>query len=397
MNALTQLGYDALDRGVVPDPIVRRAIRYLCRQRLQEIKATEMETSVEAKWAYIHGLKQSEVAIETDKANEQHYEVSTEFIQSCLGPNIKYSCCLYPTGNETLEQAELLMLESYCDKAKLEDGMEILDLGCGWGSLSLFLAKKYPNSTVTALSNSATQKVHIDSQAALRGLNNLTVFTGDVKVFNDFEGTRSFDRILSIEMFEHMKNYEHLLKKVSSWLKPNAEAKTGEALLFVHIFCHRDTPYHFEENDGWMSKHFFSGRSRHLGFEDVVDLELTLGVVFVFLGGTMPSFDLFTHFQTDLTLERSWWINGKHYGRTCENWLKVQDSHRSKWFNTSFPRLDELVTGPAAKAASKQERSTQGAKSFYRFRVFFLACAEFFALDEGESWGVGHYLFKKRN
>ncbi|KDE03334.1 hypothetical protein MVLG_06177 [Microbotryum lychnidis-dioicae p1A1 Lamole] len=372
MDALTNLGYDALDRGVLPDAIVRRAIRYLCRQRLQEIKATNMEASVEAKWAYIQGLKQNQVAIETEKANEQHYEVSTEFIQSCLGPNMKYSCCLYPTGKETLEKAEELMLESYCNKAKLEDGMEILDLGCGWGSLSLFLAKKYPNSTITALSNSATQKVHIDSQAALRGLNNLTVFTGDLKVFNDFAGTRSFDRILSIEMFEHMKNYEQLLKKVSSWLKPNAEAKTGEALLFVHIFCHRDTPYHFEENDGWMSKNFFSG-------------------------GTMPSFDLFTHFQTDLTLERSWWINGKHYGRTCEDWLKLQDSHRSKWFNSSSPRLDELVTGPAAKSASKQERSTEGSKSFYRFRVFFLACAEFFALDDGESWGVGHYLFKKRD
>ncbi|SGY64175.1 BQ5605_C007g04879 [Microbotryum silenes-dioicae] len=393
MDALTNLGYDALDRGLLPDAIVRRAIRYLCRQRLQEIKATNMEASVEAKWAYIQGLKQNQVAIETEKANEQHYEVSTEFIQSCLGPNMKYSCCLYPTGKETLEKAEELMLESYCNKAKLEDGMEILDLGCGWGSLSLFLAKKYPNSTITALSNSATQKVHIDSQAALRGLNNLTVFTGDVKVFNDFAGTRSFDRILSIEMFEHMKvsqrqryacyahidgdsipiqNYEQLLKKVSSWLKPNAEAKTGEALLFVHIFCHRDTPYHFEENDGWMSKNFFSG-------------------------GTMPSFDLFTHFQTDLTLERSWWINGKHYGRTCEDWLKLQDSHRSKWFNSSSPRLDELVTGPASKSASKQERSTEGSKSFYRFRVFFLACAEFFALDDGESWGVGHYLFKKRD
>ncbi|SCZ88922.1 BZ3500_MvSof-1268-A1-R1_Chr1-1g00828 [Microbotryum saponariae] len=393
MDVVTKLGYDALDRGVLPDAIVRRAIRYLCRQRLQEVKATNMEASVEAKWAYIQGLKQHQVAIETEKANEQHYEVSTEFIQSCLGPHMKYSCCLYPTGKETLEKAEVLMLQSYCEKAKLEDGMEILDLGCGWGSLSLFLAKKYPNSTITALSNSATQKVHIDSQAALRGLKNLTVFTGDVKVFNDFAGTRSFDRILSIEMFEHMKasqrhryacyahidrdlipiqNYEQLLKKVSSWLKPNAEAKTGEALLFVHIFCHRDTPYHFEENDGWMSKNFFSG-------------------------GTMSSFDLFTHFQTDLTLERSWWINGKHYGRTCEDWLKLQDSHRSKWFNSSSPRSDELVTGPAAKSASKQERSTEGSKSFYRFRVFFLACAEFFALDEGESWGVGHYLFKKRD
>ncbi|ORY89045.1 S-adenosyl-L-methionine-dependent methyltransferase [Leucosporidium creatinivorum] len=370
MQAIESYGYALLDQGLIPDPILRRAIRHLCQTRLNEIARSSIEEQAEAKWAYIEDLKQRPVAIETDAANEQHYEVSTEFINSCLGPNNKYSCCLYPTGRETLEQAELAMLESYCSKARLEDGMDVLDLGCGWGSLSLFLAKKYPNSRITSLSNSATQKVFIDSQAALKGLNNLEVFTGDVKVY-DFAGSRSFDRILSIEMFEHMKNYEFLLRKISTWLKPNKEAKSGEALLFVHIFCHRDTPYHFEENDGWMSKNFFSG-------------------------GTMPSFDLFTHFQRDLILEHSWWINGRHYGQTCEDWLRKQDAGRKNWIGSG--REGELVTSSKRdESADEATRKSEGAKTFYRFRVFFLACAEFFALKKGEAWGVGHYLFKQRD
>ncbi|KAL8277745.1 hypothetical protein RQP46_009867 [Phenoliferia psychrophenolica] len=370
LSSLAASSESALDNGYLPDFLVRRAIRYLCQQRLDEISKATLEDAVDAKWAYIQGLKAREdIAIETEKANEQHYEVSTEFIQSCLGKNMKYSCCLYPTGHESLDEAEVLMLESYCVKARLENGMDILDLGCGWGSLTLFLAKKYPNSRITSLSNSATQKLHIDSQAALRGFKNVEVFTGDVKVF-DFLGTRSFDRIMSIEMFEHMKNYEFLLRKVATWLKSNKDAKGGEALLFVHIFCHRDTPYHFEENDGWMSRNFFSG-------------------------GTMPSFDLFSHFQTSLTLERSWWLNGRHYGKTCEDWLVRQDAHKADWIGSG--REGELVSGKLRADLSEGEKKVEGAKSFYRFRIFFLACAEFFALKDGEAWGVGHYLFRQRD
>ncbi|KAM0747909.1 S-adenosyl-L-methionine-dependent methyltransferase [Meredithblackwellia eburnea MCA 4105] len=371
LSSVTSLGESALDRGVLPDTIVRRAIRYLCQQRLDEIASQDIEQAVESKWRYIQELNQrKEIAIETDKANEQHYEVSTEFIKSCLGKRMKYSCCLYPTGKETLDEAEELMLESYCDKAKLENGMDVLDLGCGWGSLTLFLAEKYPKSRITSLSNSATQKLHIDTQAALRGLTNAAVFTGDVKEF-DFNGTRKFDRVLSIEMFEHMKNYEELFRKISTWLKPNKEAKTGEALLFVHIFCHRDSPYHFEEDDGWMARNFFSG-------------------------GTMPSFDLFTYFQRSLTLERSWWINGRHYGQTCEDWLKLQDGSKRSWIGSG--REKELVSAVREKESlGDKERAEEGRKTFYRFRVFFMACAEFFALKKGEAWGVGHYLFRQRD
>ncbi|KAK4050753.1 hypothetical protein OIO90_004975 [Microbotryomycetes sp. JL221] len=371
MDMLTQLGYDALDKGLVPDFVIRRAIRLLCNQRLKDISTTSMQQSVESKWQYIEELKRRPVAIETDKANQQHYEVSTEFIKSCLGPRMKYSCCLYPTGKETLEQAEILMLDTYCEKAKLQDGMDVLDLGCGWGSLSLYLAEKYPNSRITSLSNSSTQKIYIDSQAALKKFKNLEVFTGDVKEY-DFVGKRSFDRILSIEMFEHMKNYEFLLQKVSTWLKPNKQAKSGESLLFVHIFCHRDTPYHFEEGDGWMTKHFFSG-------------------------GTMPSFDLFTYFQKDLVLQKSWWLNGQHYGRTCQHWLQLQDSNRKHWLTSSNSL--QLVTPSKSNSIETTEKdlSLEGIKSFNRFRVFFMACEEFFNLNGGESWGVGHYLFKKRD
>ncbi|KAI5475122.1 S-adenosyl-L-methionine-dependent methyltransferase [Pseudohyphozyma bogoriensis] len=354
------------NNGYIPDVLVRPAIRVLCHQRLKEIASESVEERVEGKWRYIRDLEKRDVAEEQGKANEQHYEVSTPFIVSCLGPQLKYSCCLYPSPSTTLAEAEVLMMESYCLKAKLEDGMKVLDLGCGWGSLTLFLAEKYPNSQITSLSNSSTQKTHIDSQAALRGLRNVEVFTGDVMEF-DFKGTREFDRILSIEMFEHMKNYESLLGKISTWLKPNDKAKGKDgSLLFVHIFCHKDTPYHFEQNDGWMSQNFFSG-------------------------GTMPSFDLFTYFQRDLTLQRSWWINGKHYARTSEDWLKVQDGNSEIWKG----KEDKLVEGK--DGGTVEERRREGRKSFFKFRIFFIAVAEFFALNDGESWGVGHYLFRKRD
>ncbi|KAI0744129.1 S-adenosyl-L-methionine-dependent methyltransferase [Daedaleopsis nitida] len=361
MSSLTdrvlEVGYGLIDKGQIPDFVLRPVIRALCRQRLREIDAGSFEANYAAKMKWIEGVRaRSKIADLTEKANEQHYEVSTKFMLSCLGPSAKYSCCLYPTGKESLEQAEILMLESYCEKAQLRDGLDILDLGCGWGSLSLYLAQKYPKSRVIGLSNSTTQKSHIDSIAKDRGLTNLEIITADVNAF-DFDGSRYFDRILSIEMFEHMKNYKLLMAKVSSWLRPN---DTEDSLFFVHIFCHRTTPYHFEEGDGWMSKTFFSG-------------------------GTMPSHDLLLYFQDDLTHIRSWYINGKHYAQTSEDWLKIQDS------NTKAG-LAELEKDAIAKGMSKEE----GRKAFYRFRVFYIACAEFFALNGGQEWGVGHYLFKRK-
>ncbi|KAF7971612.1 hypothetical protein HWV62_20710 [Athelia sp. TMB] len=357
-----QLAYDLLDKGLIPDFVLRPAIRALCRQRLREIDLGSFEANHAAKMAWIEGVRAREtIADLTDKANEQHYEVSTNFIMSCLGPYAKYSSCLYPTGKETLEEAEVLMLESYCEKAQLADGQDVLDLGCGWGSLSLYLAQKYPKSHITGLSNSATQKAHIDSTAKQRGLTNVTIITADVNTF-DFDSSSRFDRILSIEMFEHMKNYEVLLRKVSTWLRPHSvEKDAGESLLFVHIFVHRTTPYHFEEGDGWMARTFFSG-------------------------GTMPSHDLLLYFQSDLTLVRSWYLDGRHYSRTLEDWLARQDANGREG-------LRELEEDAVVKGLAREE----GRKAFYRFRVFYIACSEFFGLNKGQEWGVGHYLFKAKS
>ena len=354
---MESLAYGLLDRGVIPDPVLRRVIRYLNQDRLRSLVHPHQDYGrhIADKLHYVDSLKQQKIAIETDKANEQHYEVDTGFMLSCLGKRAKYSCCLYDKGTESLDQAEVAMLESYCQKAQLTDGQHVLDLGCGWGSLSLFLAEKYPNSRIHALSNSKTQKAYIDSVAATKGFDNLQVFTGDVNTF-EFDHDK-FDRILSIEMFEHMKNYSHLFRKVSAWLKPT----TG--LLFIHIFCHRTTPYHFEQSDGWMAQHFFSG-------------------------GTMPSHDLFLHFQQHVKLEQIWWLNGSHYAKTCEDWLRKQDSLNVKGKSIQLLRKD---------AANKGKPELEGEKTFYRFRVFYLACAEFFNTNGGNEWGVGHYLFSKRS
>ncbi|KNZ72767.1 Cyclopropane-fatty-acyl-phospholipid synthase [Termitomyces sp. J132] len=294
-----------------------------------------------------------------EKANEQHYEVPTKFILSTLGPYAKYSSCLYPTGKETLAQAEVAMMESYCEKAQLKDGQDILDLGCGWGSLTLFLANKYPNSRITGLSNSSTQKEYIDATAKQRNLLNVVIITADVNDF-DFGEAKFFDRIISIEMFEHMKNYEVLLRKVSTWLRPKQSLANinDESLLFIQIFCHRTMPYHFEEDDGWMAQNFFSG-------------------------GTMPSHDLLTYFQSDLTLIKSWYVNGTHYSRTLEDWLKLQDKHS-----------EEGIAELRSAAIAQGKLPSEATKTFYRFRVFYMACSELFNMDGGQQWGIGHYLFK---
>ncbi|KAJ3799516.1 S-adenosyl-L-methionine-dependent methyltransferase [Lentinula aff. detonsa] len=360
-----QLGYEGLDRGLIPDFIVRIAIRALLRQRLREIDHGSLEANNAAKMAWIKSVKQRTcIADVPEKSNEQHYEVSTKFILSTLGPHAKYSACLFPTGNESLEEAEILMLESYCAKAQLQDGQDVLDLGCGWGSLSLYLAQKYPKSRITGLSNSSTQKTHIDATAKLRNLTNLNIITADINTY-DFPTTSRFDRIISIEMFEHMKNYQILLRKVSTWLKPGINSDS-ESLLFIHIFCHRNTPYHFEDTEdldgdqsNWMAQNFFSG-------------------------GTMPSHDLLLYFQDDLTLVQSWYLSGTHYSKTLEAWLKLQDQNGE----TGLLELQ-------ADAKAKGQDPTEGVKAFYRFRVFYMASSELFNFNGGQEWGIGHYLFKR--
>ncbi|BFZ55314.1 hypothetical protein PYCC9005_002354 [Savitreella phatthalungensis] len=336
-----------LDGGYIPIPVLRYGIRRELQVRINEITYNNVEDSLRDKLDFVRQLRERPIAINTDDANKQHYEVSTEFIQMCLGPRMKYSCCLFPTGKESLAEAEEKMLALYVERAGLRPGMKILDLGCGWGSLSLYLAEKFPTSSITSLSNSRTQKIFIDEQARQKGFKNLTVVTGDVKDYDDFK-PGSFDRVLSIEMFEHMKNYAFLLRKVSKWL-------ADEGKLFVHIFCHKAQPYDYKDGDGWMTDYFFTG-------------------------GTMPSSDLFLYFQDDLAIEQHWAVNGKHYAQTCEEWLKLQLAHRKQ----AEPHLE--------KTYGKGEVT----RWYNRWIVFYLACAELFAWDNGNEWYVGHYLFSKK-
>ncbi|MFC1758257.1 SAM-dependent methyltransferase, partial [Planctomycetota bacterium] len=280
----------------------------------------------------------------TDSANEQHYEVPAEFFATVLGPRLKYSSCFFSSPKQSLADAEDEMLGLTCKRADIENGMRVLELGCGWGSLTLWMAEHFPHCEITALSNSTSQREFIESRARAKGLANVRVITGDMR---DFTTDEMFDRVVSVEMFEHMRNYELLLRRVSSWLTPEGKA-------FVHVFCHRDTPYLFETEGAanWMGRHFFTG-------------------------GMMPSEDLFRQFGEDLEIEQQWRVDGMHYWRTCEAWLKNLDRNR-KAILTRFRR-----------DLSAREART----SLQRWRMFFMACAELFRYRGGNEWFVAHYLF----
>ncbi|WGS52017.1 cyclopropane-fatty-acyl-phospholipid synthase family protein [Paraburkholderia sp. D15] len=344
----------ACERGWLPDRLIRLGMRQLMRQRLRDEALDDGEMRARRLNLLLDELRASPIAIETQAANTQHYEVPAAFFHAHLGPHLKYSCCLYPHGDETLADAEAAMLERYAERAELADGQRILDLGCGWGSLSLWLAARYPRSEIVALSNSHGQRAFIEARAAERGLHNLKVMTGNVV---DFEFDRAllgdgFDRVVSIEMFEHMKNYALLLAKIARWMRDDAEAK-----LFVHIFVHRTLAYHFEVRDGsdWMSKYFFTG-------------------------GTMPSEALLLNFQDDLRMERQWWVSGTHYERTANHWLAALDAARDRV-------MPMLVDTYGARDA---------AVWLQRWRMFYMAVAELFGYANGNEWGVGHYRFVKR-
>ena len=337
-----------LEANVIPDPLIRIGIRHLLGETIREKTAPSVEQQQAQLSEYIAGLDASPIAINTRDANEQHYEVPTRFYQLCLGRRLKYSSALYPTGNETLDEAEEKMLALSCDRAELVDGQRILELGCGWGSLTLWMAERYPNARITAVSNSCTQKEHIDAELARRGLANVSIITCDMNAFEAPEAG-SYDRVVSVEMFEHMKNYRGLLAKVASWLKPGGK-------LFVHIFTHRSLAYHYEDKgpSDWMTRYFFSG-------------------------GQMPSHDLLLNFQDDLRLEQQWAVSGTHYQRTAEAWLSNMDANRKE----IWPMFEETYGRDQAK------------RWWAYWRVFFMSCAELWGFREGNEWHVSHYRFHR--
>jgi cyclopropane-fatty-acyl-phospholipid synthase len=337
------------EKGLIPDPLARFGMRRLIGRRL----ADESRGDAAARHrALIEELGQAPVAVHTQAANEQHYEVPAEFFRLHLGPNLKYSCCLYADPATTLAQAEEAMLGLCARRAGITDGMRILDLGCGWGSFALWLAEKFPRAQVVGLSNSKGQRHFIERRAAERGLTNVRIVTADVTGFEfPFRGVEAgFDRVVSVEMFEHMRNYRVLLSRIARWLNPGGE-------LFVHIFTHRALAYPFEVKDGtdWMSRHFFTG-------------------------GLMPSAGLLGEFQEDLALAEQWWIDGTHYERTASDWLAGVDAHRDAI-------LEVFRDGYGADAAGLW---------LQRWRMFYMAVAELFGYRHGSEWGVSHYRFKRR-
>jgi cyclopropane-fatty-acyl-phospholipid synthase len=334
-----------LASGLVPDFLIRLGIRRAIAERLAEDPGTPEGRHAKLD-SHVRMLRESPLAVHTDDANAQHYEVPAEFFRIVLGPRLKYSCAWWPEGVETLAEAEEAMLRLTCERARLEDGQRVLELGCGWGSLSLWMAEHYPNSRITAVSNSASQRKHIEGRARELGLSNLEVLTRDVR---ELELNGPFDRVVSVEMFEHMRNYEELMRRIARWLAPGG-------MLFVHVFSHAHMAYVFEDKgpNDWMARHFFTG-------------------------GQMPADDLLPRFQNDLELVERWVFDGNHYRRTAEAWLGNMDRNGKR-------------VRPIFAATYGAENA---ARFFAYWRIFFMACAEVWGFRKGSEWLVSHYLFRK--
>lgn len=337
--------YRILEKNIVPEWLIRMGIRNMLAMKLREITISDVEERQAKEIAFVEDLKRRPIAIRTEKANEQHYEVPTEFFLKVLGPNMKYSCALFDNETQTLEEAEVKMLELTCQRAELRDGHKVLELGCGWGSLSLFMAEKYKNSQIVAVSNSSTQKSYIDEQARKRNIKNLQIITQDM---NDFDTSETFDRIVSVEMFEHLKNYREMFQRISRWMQPSGR-------FFLHIFTHHRYAYHYENIDGndWLTEYFFQG-------------------------GMMPSDNLVLHFQEHLQLEKHWCVSGRHYQLTSERWLARMKENRAE--------IEPILAQTYGK-----ENVT---KWWVYWQLFFLACAELWGYKAGNEWLVSHYLFK---
>ncbi|MEB3328200.1 MAG: cyclopropane-fatty-acyl-phospholipid synthase family protein [Candidatus Sericytochromatia bacterium] len=339
-----------LAAGVVPDGVIRIGIRRLLRERLASLPLDAGEATEGHVRRFFEACSQGPIAVQTRAANEQHYEVPTAYFQHVLGPHLKYSSGWWDLSREqdlVADQArsEADMLALTCERAGLADGQAILELGCGWGSLTLWMAERYPGARILAVSNSATQRAHIEATAHARGLTNLEVRTADM---NAFQPEGRFDRVVSVEMMEHMRNHRALLQRITGWLKPGGR-------IFVHIFTHRQVPYMFEAVDehDWMGRYFFSG-------------------------GMMPSADVFSRFPEVVRVAQQWEVDGRHYARTAEAWLQRQDRARA-----SIWPIFEQAYGPG-----------QARRWWSYWRIFYMACAELFAWNNGQEWFVSHYLLE---
>ncbi len=347
--SLTNHLIDAAERGLLPDWTIRIGIRQLLKKRLANVAAGDCEDQQRTKSKLVDQFSLGPVAPLPEKANEQHYEVGASVFRYMLGERFKYSCCFWDQNTKDLNQAEENALRITCERAGIQDGMEILELGCGWGSLTLWMAEKYPKSHITAVSNSASQREFILAAAKARQIDdNLEVITCDM---NDFSTQEKMDRIVSVEMFEHMRNYRVLMKSIGSWLRPDGK-------LFVHLFCNRDFTYEFHDqsNEDWMSRYFFSG-------------------------GVMPSDELLLRFQDDMSLETQWRWSGLHYQKTADAWIDQMDKNKPVL-------MTELTAEYGSESANRW---------FHRWRMFYLACSELFGYQNGNQWWVSHYLFGKHS